>query len=403
MSSFNVFRYRSLRASLIGQALVSLAVSLLILQGCASSPSLWRSHPASSPGLEAGAEVLGRLIVEEYGKALARGRLSRRGVDRGVLSIGVGSFVEKGEGRRSWFSWELEKGLLRSLNASDSFSVYPRKDFLLWEERVAGRRGIGESSYGEEASVKAAQFLGLGAVVVGKYEVMPEKVVIWAELVRAEKPQVRIFRKRWTFLEPRQPEGERRRLARVRVNINRESISPLWLHTAAPSSASGSLPKAPEGWLRPPLQLWYEIIRSDGRRERGLGGGAVGPDDTIFIRFSALRPTYLYLFTLSQGGEVAEVFHGRNKGGAEQIEVGRSHSRIIHIAEPNQIAFLFCLASGRPFDFREDLLEGLVPMFRRLEKEGRLLRGEGLALPAYFYQQTFWFLRDREGEREKTP
>ncbi|MFQ6111416.1 MAG: hypothetical protein ACE5LX_05215 [Nitrospinota bacterium] len=387
----------------MGRARAALAVSLLLIQGCASSPSLWRSFPGSSPSLQAGAELLGRLVAEEYKRALAHGRLRRRGLARGPLSIGVGSFVERGKGKRFWFSWELEKALWRSLKGSDSFSLCPRKDFLLWEERFAGRGTIGEGGYDEEAAVRAAEYLGLGAVVVGNYEVKPDKVVIRAELVRAEKPRARIFRKRWTFFEPREPKEERRRLARVRVNIKRGSLSPLWLYTAVPSSASGALPKAPEGWLSPPIQLWYEIIRSDGRRERGLGGGVVGPDDTLVIRFSALRPTYLYFFTLNQGGEVAEVFPGGDTGRAGQIKARRPGSRIVHIEEPNQIVLLYCLASSKPFDFRGEVVEGLAPLLRRLEKEGRFLGGEGLPLPPSFYQHTFWFLRQEEGERGKTP
>ncbi|MFQ5894537.1 MAG: hypothetical protein ACE5JJ_01785 [Nitrospinota bacterium] len=302
----------------------------------------------------------------------------------------VSFFADEAAGERRLLSRVLEEELARALHDGRRIEVYPNDLTRRWVGALRSRMG-----YREALAVAAARYSQAQAVLFGGLRLVEGDLRVRAELVVIERPRPPRLPPRSFFwpVAPKPQKPERRRLARVEARVSLGGI-PWNLFLLAPRPRGFSLPAPPPAWQRPPVALRVERILPDGSRASALGGGVLGPEDTLSVRLLALRPVHLYVATLDEGGRVSEVVAAPGGGGALRREAGREAAAIAPIRPSGRQVRLIILARERPLEVEGAVLPALRRLGRLWGERGTLPPGaDGLPLPGDIYQRSFWYYR----------
>lgn len=438
------------------------AVFLLLpfLFSCARYiPIPWRDVPGKMGSAEAAGRRLAASLeagLRARRKAEARGKKKAPGSYR-PLRIVVAAFAEARSGVRTLLSERIERAVRAALSRSPLFEVVDGGAGLAWQEAyqrkkasppsdgfseldtappgaihdeirldVLGGLSLDEArqkraraldgdhpnrglwhraqggAYGAETAIQAAAIFDAEAAVFGAYALGPERIRIWAGLVKNAPRQAAYFQKRLADIlgEAEREKNARDYLARARASLLRRQVSPEWLaHWLAPRPRLR--PRHPPYWRAPAFEIAFEGIDPDGRRFPMSSNAVVGPKMQVVGRIGVGSPHYVYGFSIDETGRTRAVFS--RPGRAEPVRVlpGKDAyftARLLPAGRSFRILFVSARKTFKPGPLMEAARRrfGFSPPAGR----GRAQSGwflppgqEALILDNRWDQKVFWFVR----------
>ncbi|MDA0999464.1 MAG: hypothetical protein O2807_02950 [bacterium] len=266
----------------------------------------------------------------------------------------------------------------------------------LWHQ---ARKGV----YGAGTAIQAAEIFDAEAVVFGTYALGPERIRIWAGLVKNEPSTTSYFQKELAdlFGEAEREKKTRDYWARSRASLPRRGIPPEWLmERLLPRPRLP--PRNPLYWAVPAFEVLFEGIDLDGRRFPIPSNTVVGPKSQVVGRVGVGEAHYVYGFSIDETGRTDTVLS--KPGQAEPVHVlpGKVKyftARLLPAGRSFRVFFFSARESFAPAPLMEKARRrfGFVPA---APGQGRVRRSwflpagqEKLILDKRWDQKVFWFVR----------
>ncbi|MFQ5913417.1 MAG: hypothetical protein ACE5JS_09555 [Nitrospinota bacterium] len=365
-----------------------LALGILGLTACAETAVRKEEAWNHIPGVASDADsAMGRLaeVLWREQENFRPGRFRR--FLPPVRRLAVGAVLNFDTHHRTLLSQRLETLLARRLERVSGGSVVSRREMVRWEDEFALRRAKNHVSaplLRRDASIRAAEFWAVDAVVLGTYRIVQDSVVVNAEFLRLTP----------AFGRPTLS------VARAQVSLSWSALSLSEVIAQIPVRARDILPKPPDDWVWNPISVWYEVIKKEGRHLKGVDGTVLSPGDTFLVSFMAARPLYVMVLRMDSGGEIRRLFPEKSADLSERAEVDRRYSIPDRLTESSQWAAAYVLFSDEPFRYRRDVLPGFRSHLAQVS--AGVFRGigrAGIVLPAGIFQKQLWFTQLRDKPR----
>lgn len=358
-----------------------LALGLFGLAACVTPPPrepevAWTQIPGVSPSPDEATARLIEVLWRQQEKSQP-GRFRR--FLPPVRTLAVGAVVSSVTAHRTLLSDRLEDLLVRHLKRVSGLPVSPRREMVRWEEDLLQRGAqvpLSFASYREETSLDAAELAAVDAVVLGKYQVAGREVAVSLEFIRMT------------------PALDHRTLTltRARVSFPLGAVPLSEVIAPFPARKRDILPQPPSDWLWNPISVWYEVIKVEGTRSRGMEGAVLSPTDVPLVSFMAARPLYVMVLRLDSEGEVRVLFPPKAADLSEPAEVGRRYAVPDRLNASSRWAAAYVLFSDQAFRYRRDVLPALGKVLGKARAgASQGMVPDGLLLPSGIHQRRLWF------------
>ncbi len=355
----------------------------LTICACAIKPTPDEEKWIEIPGIAKDAETAAAKLVQTLWSEGGKFKLGRyRSLIVPVSRIAVGSVLDT-SGYRTLLSQRLENGLVKSLGKISGRPVFPRNLMVAWEEDLAMRGvpdRIGMRPLSPDFSIRAAALGGVDTLVGGRYQVLGNRVVISAQLLR---------------MAPALATGTLS-VARARVTLPLGSLQHTEVSGRIPSRKRNILPVVPRDWTWSPLSVWYEVIEADGHRRKGLDGASVNASASYLISFLPTQSIYVLLLRINSEGQAQVLFPARGADLSKRIEEGRRYGIPGRLSTTSQWVSTYVLFAKEAFRYRRDILPNVQKLLDQIQ-QGSIVgpTQTDLALPLGIFQKRFWFTKSR--------
>lgn len=359
----------------------------LAISACAVKPTpdeeKWIDIPGIAKDAETAAARLAQTLWNER-KNFKPGRYRRLIVP--VSRIAVGSVLDT-SGYRTLLSQQLENGLAKSLEKISGRPVFPREWMVAWEEDLTMRGvpdRIGVRPFSPGFSIRAAALGGVDTIVRGRYQILGNRVVISAQLLRMAPALA----------------TETLSVARARASLPLDSLPLAEVSDRLPSRKRNILPVAPRDWNWSPLSVWYEVVEADGRRRKGLDGTNINVSASYLLSFLSTQSIHVLLLRINSEGQAQVLFPARGADLSKRIEVGRRYGIPARLSATSQWVSAYVLFAKEAFRYPRDILPNVQQLLDQI-RQGSIVgpAQTDLTLPPGIFQKRLWFTKSQSFPR----